>query len=97
MAFANSQTRNPTLVSLLEVEGIAENQHSGIPAIREEAKQCGYKPVEFQDQQTSFTVRFCSLPEQVPTICGQRCLSRDVFVKEAVNGITVRAGIAGWS
>jgi len=39
LGFANSQTRNPTLVSLLEIEGIAENRHPGIPAIREEAKQ----------------------------------------------------------
>ena len=64
LGFANSQTRNPTLVSLLEIEGIAENRHSGIPAIREEAKQYGYKPVEFQDRQASFTVRFYSVPER---------------------------------
>ncbi|WP_232352159.1 Fic family protein [Bifidobacterium asteroides] len=52
------------MVSLLEIEGIAENRHSGIPAIREEAKQYGYKPVEFQDRQASFTVRFYSVPER---------------------------------
>ena len=33
MAIANSQTRNSTLVSLLEIEGTAENRHSRLPSL----------------------------------------------------------------
>ncbi|WP_081961856.1 ATP-binding protein [Bifidobacterium actinocoloniiforme] len=64
--FANSQTRNPTLVSLLEIEHIAENRHSGIPAIQEEARERGYKPVEFlsRQAQASFTVKFYSVADE---------------------------------
>ncbi len=33
MAIANSQTRNSTLVSLLEIEGTVENRHSRLPSL----------------------------------------------------------------
>ncbi|BDR53953.1 hypothetical protein KIMH_00640 [Bombiscardovia apis] len=66
LGFANSQTRNPTLVSLLEIQRVAENRHSGIPVIREEAEARGYRPVEFVDRQASFTVRFYHTPAQSP-------------------------------
>ena len=33
-------TRNPTLVSLLEIAGVAENRHSGVPAVREAMLHC---------------------------------------------------------
>lgn len=47
LGFAYSQTRNPTLVSLLEIEGTAENRHSGIPAIRGEAQSMDTGPQSF--------------------------------------------------
>ena len=33
MAITNSQTRNSTLVSMLEIEGTAENRHSRLPSL----------------------------------------------------------------
>ncbi|WP_190973775.1 ATP-binding protein [Bifidobacterium reuteri] len=58
LGYANMPTRNPTLVSLLEIEKIAENRHSGIPVIREEAADCGVRQPEFIDSKGSFMVRF---------------------------------------
>lgn len=51
-------TRNPTLVSILEIEKIAENRHSGIAVIRDEARTHGVRQPEFIDQRGSFLVRF---------------------------------------
>lgn len=56
--YANMPTRNPTLVSILEIEKIAENRHSGIPVIRDEARTHGVRQPEFIDQRGSFLVRF---------------------------------------
>lgn len=47
--YANMPTRNPTLVSILEIEKIAENRHSGIPVIRDEARTHGVRQPEFID------------------------------------------------
>ena len=56
--YANMPTRNPTLVSILEIEKIAENRHSGIPVIRDEARTHGVRQPEFIAQRGSFLVRF---------------------------------------
>ena len=58
LGYANMPTRNPTLVSILEIEKIAENRHSGIPVIRDEARTHGVRQPEFVDQKGSFLVRF---------------------------------------
>ena len=58
LGYANMPTRNPTLVSILEIEKIAENRHSGIPVIRDEARTHGVRQPEFIDQRGSFLVRF---------------------------------------
>ena len=60
LGYANMPTRNPTLVSILEIQKTAENRHSGIPIIRDEAKIYGVKAPEFIDQRDSFLVRFFS-------------------------------------
>ncbi|MCI1674518.1 MAG: putative DNA binding domain-containing protein [Bifidobacterium tibiigranuli] len=58
LGIANMPTRNPTLVSILEIEKIAENRHSGIPVIRDEARSYGLREPEFVDHKGSFLVRF---------------------------------------
>lgn len=58
LGYANMPTRNPTLVSLLEIERVAENRHSGIPIIRDEAASSGLRMPEFMDRNGSFRVRF---------------------------------------
>lgn len=58
IGYANMPTRNPTLVSLLEIQKTAENRHSGIPVIREEAASRGLRQPEFLDRNGSFLVRF---------------------------------------
>ncbi|MBW3077983.1 ATP-binding protein [Bifidobacterium simiiventris] len=58
LGYANLPTRNPTLVSMLEIQRIAENRHSGIPIIREEAQSHGVRPPEFIDRNGSFLARF---------------------------------------
>ncbi|GDZ37649.1 hypothetical protein MCC01964_02750 [Bifidobacteriaceae bacterium MCC01964] len=58
LGYANMPTRNPTLVSILEIEKIAENRHLGIPVIRDEARTHGVRQPEFIDQRGSFLVRF---------------------------------------
>ena len=55
LGYANMPTRNPTLVSILEIEKIAENRHSGIPVIRDEARTHGVRQPEFIDQRGSFS------------------------------------------
>lgn len=62
LGYANSQIRNPTLVSLLEIQHIAENRHSGIPVIRDEARAIGAPEPEFVDSHGSFLVRFRCAP-----------------------------------
>lgn len=66
LGYANMPTRNPTLVSILEIEKIAENRHSGIPVIRDEAKMHGVRQPEFIDQRGSFMVRFFNESAQHP-------------------------------
>lgn len=58
IGYANMPTRNPTLVSLLEIQHIVENRHFGIPVIREEAASHGLRQPEFIDRNGSFLVRF---------------------------------------
>ena len=59
---ANIQTRNPALVSLLEIQGVAENRHSGIPVIRDEMKKAGLRPPIFRDERGSFSVTLYNEP-----------------------------------
>lgn len=51
LGYANMPTRNPTLVSILEIEKIAENHHSGIPVIRDEARTHGVRQPEFMTRE----------------------------------------------
>lgn len=67
LGYANMPTRNPTLVSILEIERIAENRHSGIPVIREEATAHGIRQPEFIDRNGSFLVRFFNGPLEEST------------------------------
>lgn len=53
---ADTPTRNPTLVSILEIQGIAENRHSGIPVIRDECQKAGLLPPLFEDRRGQFRV-----------------------------------------
>lgn len=52
-------TRNPTLVSLLELTGVAENRHSGICAIRSSVAAAGLPEPQFQSARGSFTATLC--------------------------------------
>jgi len=51
-------TRNPVLVSALEVMGVTENRYSGIPTIRRELERAGMQPPEFQQEHGTFVVCF---------------------------------------
>ena len=63
LGFVNVQTRNPTLVSLLEIQGVAENRHSGIPVIRDEMRRAGLRPPVFRDVRGTFSVQLYNEPE----------------------------------
>ncbi len=52
----NMQTRNPTLISALEILGVVENRHSGIPTIRDEMNTAGLRPPVFISRQGGFKV-----------------------------------------
>ena len=64
LGHSNLQTRNATLVSMLEVLGIAENRHSGIPAIRDAMRRAGLRPPVFVDDRGSFTAKLYNEPEE---------------------------------
>ena len=49
-------TRNPVLVTALEIMKITENRYSGIPTIRRCMKEHGLKEPVFSDERGSFTV-----------------------------------------
>jgi len=49
-------TRNPVLVTALEVMGITENRYSGIPTIRKSMDEYGLDAPVFLDERGSFTV-----------------------------------------
>lgn len=49
-------TRNPVLVSSLEVMGVTENRYSGIPAIRKAMQTYGLEDPEFKDERGRFSV-----------------------------------------
>lgn len=63
LGYINIQTRNPTLVSILEILGVAENRHSGIPVIRDEMRHAGLRPPVFIDERGSFTVKLFNSPD----------------------------------
>lgn len=63
LGYENMPTRNPTLVSLLEIMRVAENRHSGIPVIRDEMRRAGLRQPVFVDHRNTFTARLYSLPE----------------------------------
>ena len=77
----NMPTRNPTLVSLLEIMRVAENRHSGIPVIRDEMRRAGLRQPVFVDSRDTFTVRLYSLPEgRHESIGGMEELSREALI-----------------
>ena len=49
-------TRNPVLVTALEVMHLTENRYSGIPTIRREMKEFGLREPVFTDERGTFTV-----------------------------------------
>ena len=49
-------TRNPVLITALEVLGLAENRYSGIPTIRRAMEEYGLKEPVFADERGTFTV-----------------------------------------
>jgi len=67
LGYTNVQTRNPTLVSMLEIQGFAENRHSGIPVIRDEMRHAGLRPPVFLDERGSFTATLYNAPEAAPS------------------------------
>ena len=77
----NMPTRNPTLVSLLEIMRVAENRHSGIPVIRDEMRRANLRQPVFVDSRNTFTVRLYNLPEgpSGPTD-GVEALSREALI-----------------
>ena len=53
------ESRNPTLVRLLEEKGsVIENRHSGIPTMKREMKRYGLLEPEFYEERDSFKVIF---------------------------------------
>ena len=65
LGYVNVQTRNPTLVSILEIQGVAENRHSGIPVIRDEMRRAGLRPPVFRDVRGTFTAQLFNEPEEM--------------------------------
>ena len=65
LGYVNVQTRNPTLVSMLEIQGVAENRHSGIPVIRDEMRRAGLRPPVFWDVRGTFTAQLFNEPEEM--------------------------------
>ena len=49
-------TRNPVLITALEVMHLTENQYSGIPTIRREMKEFGLREPVFTDERGTFAV-----------------------------------------
>ena len=49
-------TRNPVLVTAMEVLGLAENRYSGIPTIRRSMADAGLREPVFTDERGTFTV-----------------------------------------
>ncbi|WP_130838336.1 ATP-binding protein [Lachnoclostridium sp. Marseille-P6806] len=49
-------TRNPVLVTALELMNLTENRYSGIPTIRRAMKEAGLKEPVFADERGTFTV-----------------------------------------
>lgn len=47
-------TRNPTLISLLEITHDVENRHSGIPAMRDAMRAAGLREPEFAERRGTF-------------------------------------------
>ena len=47
-------TRNPTLISLLEITHDVENRHSGIPAMRDAMRAAGLREPEFAERRSTF-------------------------------------------
>jgi ATP-dependent DNA helicase RecG len=77
----NMPTRNPTLVSLLEIMRVAENRHSGIPVIRDEMRRAGLRQPVFVDSRDTFTVRLYNLPEGPSEPAdGMGALSKDALI-----------------
>lgn len=83
LGYVNIQTRNPTLVSILEIQGIAENRHSGIPVIREEMKKVGLRPPVFRDRRGSFTAVLYNEPEieKTPNKDGRRKVTEEELLE----------------
>ncbi len=52
----HADTRNPTLIHILEVQKTAENQYSGIPTIRYEMERAGLDKPEFESRRGRFVV-----------------------------------------
>jgi ATP-dependent DNA helicase RecG len=51
-------TRNPTIVAMMEALRLAENRYSGIPTIRREIRLAGLREAEFSEERGNFVVRF---------------------------------------
>ena len=49
-------TRNPVLVTAMEIMGLTENRYSGIPTIRKSMQEAGLKDAVFTDTRGTFTV-----------------------------------------
>ncbi len=51
-------TRNPVLISMMEVLKITENRYSGIPTMIAETQKMGLEEPQFSDKRGSFCVTF---------------------------------------
>ena len=60
----HADTRNKTLISVLETLKVVENRYSGIPTIRRELAENGLPVPRFTDRRGLFKVTFFSVPEQ---------------------------------
>lgn len=79
-------SRNPHLVSMMELLGITENRYSGIPTIRKELEKAGLPEPEFRDERGSFVVTFYnndgrSYREAVEEHSAGRNVSKEAILK----------------
>lgn len=61
-------TRNPVLVTALEVIGVTENRYSGIPTIRKAMRDAGLKEPVFIDERGTFTVILYNEMQKKPAL-----------------------------
>ena len=84
LGYENLQTRNPTLISILEIQGTVENRHSGIPIIREEMESAGLPAPVFEDRRGMFTVKLYNSSAATQKVPPENALKKTKLTESAL-------------